>query len=352
MGELEQAVMADLWELDDEQWATVRQVHESLADRALAYTTVMTVMDRLARKEYVEQRREGRAYRYRPRVSRAGLTAELMRETLTDMDAAERGSALVSFVADAGPDDIAALRRALDDWPERRCRRADPPRAGRARAGAGEPRAPGAGPLGAAAAHAGAGDAAVAEHRARRGAGGAGRGPVAGDAPPVGGEVGRLDVLVAALAGCVTAVVAGRLLLSGHRTGTTLRRLRRRHREQVDLLARVDHEILRQGISVLDHEVPVAYCVPGMSGSRIVVSRSTLDPPRAGRARRGGGARALAPARPPRPGARGLHGAAPRVPALGVQRAPRTTRCRSSSRCSPTGPPYASATGARWRPRC
>jgi predicted transcriptional regulator len=115
MGELEQAVMAALWELDDEQWATVRQVHESLADRALAYTTVMTVMDRLARKEYVEQQRDGRAYRYRPRVSRAALTAELMRETLTDMDAAERGSALVSFVADSGPDDIAALRRALDD---------------------------------------------------------------------------------------------------------------------------------------------------------------------------------------------------------------------------------------------
>lgn len=115
MGELEQAVMSALWELDDEEWATVRQVHESLADRGLAYTTVMTVMDRLARKEYVEQRREGRAYRYRPRVSRAGLTAELMRETLTDMDATERGSALVSFVADAAPEDIAALRRALDD---------------------------------------------------------------------------------------------------------------------------------------------------------------------------------------------------------------------------------------------
>lgn len=90
------------------------------------------------------------------------------------------------------------------------------------------------------------------------------------------GDVGAVDVLLAALAGGVTVVVVGRLLLSGHRTGTTLRRLRRRHREQVDLLARVDHEILQQGILVLDHEVPVAYCVPGMSGSRIVVSRSTL----------------------------------------------------------------------------
>ena len=90
------------------------------------------------------------------------------------------------------------------------------------------------------------------------------------------GRVDTPDVALAVLAGGVTVVVAGRLLLSGHRTGTTLRRLRRRHRDQVDLLARVDREIVHRGISVLDHEVPVAYCVPGMSGSRIVVSRSTL----------------------------------------------------------------------------
>lgn len=79
------------------------------------------------------------------------------------------------------------------------------------------------------------------------------------------------DVVVAALAGAVTLVVAARLLVSGHRTGTALRRMRRLHRERVDLVARVD-----QGVSVLEHDLPVAYCVPGMSGSRIVVSRSTL----------------------------------------------------------------------------
>ena len=79
------------------------------------------------------------------------------------------------------------------------------------------------------------------------------------------------DVVVAAVAGAITLVVLARLLLSGHRTGTSLRRMRRRHRERVDLVARTDG-----GVSVLDHDVPVAYCVPGMSGSRIVVSRSTL----------------------------------------------------------------------------
>ena len=49
--------------------------------------------------------------------------------------------------------------------------------------------------------------------------------------------VGPADVVVAGLAGAVTVVVLARLLLSGHRTGTSLRRMRRLHRERVDLVA-------------------------------------------------------------------------------------------------------------------
>lgn len=83
--------------------------------------------------------------------------------------------------------------------------------------------------------------------------------------------VTAVDVVVAGLAGTVTLVVLARLAVSGHRTGTALRRIRRVHRERVDLVAQVD-----RGVSVLEHELPVAYCVPGMTGARIVVSRSTL----------------------------------------------------------------------------
>lgn len=84
-------------------------------------------------------------------------------------------------------------------------------------------------------------------------------------------QVSTGQALAAVAAGVLTAVVLGRLLLSAHRTGRNLRRLRRLHREQVDLLARSD-----RGMHVLDHEVPVAYCVPGMTGARIVVSERTL----------------------------------------------------------------------------
>jgi predicted transcriptional regulator len=122
MGELEQAVLDVLWDLDaagltaspDGPGVRGRDVHERLAGRNLAYTTVMTVLDRLARKDLVVRQREGRAFRYAPRLSRAAMTAELMHEAL-EGTSGDREQALVSFVGEASAEDLAALRRALDD---------------------------------------------------------------------------------------------------------------------------------------------------------------------------------------------------------------------------------------------
>ena len=63
-------------------------------------------------------------------------------------------------------------------------------------------------------------------------------------------------------------------MLSGHRVGAELRAIRRRHREQVDLVGR---RVSGGGLRVVDHAVPVAYCLPGMTGSRIVLSSGALD---------------------------------------------------------------------------
>lgn len=107
--------MDNLWSIAEGEARTVREVFADLsAGRELAYTTVMTVMDRLARKGLVEQERDGRAYRYRARASRAAMTAELMRGTLDDFSEADRSTALVAFVEDASREDLAALRQALD----------------------------------------------------------------------------------------------------------------------------------------------------------------------------------------------------------------------------------------------
>jgi predicted transcriptional regulator len=64
---LELDCMNTLWPVGQ---ATVREIRDLLAARRpRAYTTIMTIMDRLARKGVVERVKTGRAYLYRPRMT-------------------------------------------------------------------------------------------------------------------------------------------------------------------------------------------------------------------------------------------------------------------------------------------
>ena len=65
--ERELEVMEVLWEKGS---ATVAEVRDALEDE-MAYTTVLTVLRRLAEKGFVGHDEEGRAHRYRPLVERA-----------------------------------------------------------------------------------------------------------------------------------------------------------------------------------------------------------------------------------------------------------------------------------------
>jgi predicted transcriptional regulator len=111
-GDLEAAIMDRLWERD--QPALVREILDDLReDRALAYTTVMTVMDNLHRKGWLRRERDGRAWRYEPTGSRSGYTAALMNEALET--SADRRKALAHFALQISPFDAAILRQALDE---------------------------------------------------------------------------------------------------------------------------------------------------------------------------------------------------------------------------------------------
>lgn len=69
---LELDCMNTLWPLGE---STVRRIQQGLApSKPRAYTTIMTIMDRLAHKGVVTRRKVGRAYLYRP-----NLTAEQAR---------------------------------------------------------------------------------------------------------------------------------------------------------------------------------------------------------------------------------------------------------------------------------
>jgi predicted transcriptional regulator len=112
-GELEAAIMVQLWAAGEP--VTVRHVHTALTERrVLAYTTVLTVMDKLYRKGWLCRELQGRAHVYRPATSREQYGAGLMREALTD--SGDREQALLHFVGQMTLEEAAALRAALTSY--------------------------------------------------------------------------------------------------------------------------------------------------------------------------------------------------------------------------------------------
>ncbi|MFG3703749.1 BlaI/MecI/CopY family transcriptional regulator [Micromonospora sp. NPDC047670] len=113
LGDLERAVMDVLWDSvpATSNGITVREVADALDGRELAYTTVMTVLDRLAGKGMVQREREGRAWRYRAAASREAHIAQLMLDAL-DLGGS-RDAALVRFARSVTGTEAEVLRAAL-----------------------------------------------------------------------------------------------------------------------------------------------------------------------------------------------------------------------------------------------
>jgi predicted transcriptional regulator len=109
LGELERAIMDVLWESDEP--LTVRQVGAHLTDRDLAHTTVMTVLDRLAKKGFARRERDGRAWRYCAAADRETYVTELMMHALDQTG--DRSAALASFARRVSDAEAQVLRREL-----------------------------------------------------------------------------------------------------------------------------------------------------------------------------------------------------------------------------------------------
>lgn len=99
LGRREREVLSVLRRLGS---ATVQQVAERL-DTGLAYTTVMTTLDRLYRKRLLERRKQNRAFLYSLALSARDLegrrAAQLIRRFFSESDA--RPEILVSCLVDA-----------------------------------------------------------------------------------------------------------------------------------------------------------------------------------------------------------------------------------------------------------
>lgn len=108
MGALEDHVMEYLWTVDAA--ASPMEVHQAVAPE-LAYTTLSTVLTRLAAKGRVQRSRRGRSFVYAPVRSEAEHRADAMTTTLGA--AADRAAVLSRFVDALDNKDVAMLRDLL-----------------------------------------------------------------------------------------------------------------------------------------------------------------------------------------------------------------------------------------------
>ena len=111
-GELESAIMDVVWASD--RAYLVREVRERLDyNRAVAYTTVMTVMNILHGKGVLRREKYGRAWRYWPAESREEHDARLMAEVFRS--GGDQRVTMRCFLEQVSDEEIASLRTALAD---------------------------------------------------------------------------------------------------------------------------------------------------------------------------------------------------------------------------------------------
>ena len=115
--------MEALWHLES---ATVRDVHKALQTRTrrLAYTTVMTVMTRLAEKGLLERTPEGNAYRYTPRLSQEEFLARASRRVFSSLvDDLASAPVMSSFIDGLGEKELKAIEELAETVEDERRRR-------------------------------------------------------------------------------------------------------------------------------------------------------------------------------------------------------------------------------------
>jgi len=113
LGNLEREVMDVVWS-DGE--STVRHVQAALA-RPVAYTTVMTTLDRLFKKGFVARTRVGRAFVYRAVQTREQTEAAVASGMVSGLLSARARVPILSNLVDAvgSQDDGAALLDTLEE---------------------------------------------------------------------------------------------------------------------------------------------------------------------------------------------------------------------------------------------
>lgn len=108
-GELQSQLMSALWRIEA---GTVEQVRAALPVRYRgAYTTVQTVLNRLADRGMLSRVRDGQRYIYRPMLTEAEYLSRSIEQTLATASAGARQAALVALIGGLKKGEVDDLQR-------------------------------------------------------------------------------------------------------------------------------------------------------------------------------------------------------------------------------------------------
>ncbi len=112
LGDLEREVMEVAWQRGE---VSVRDVCLALDER-MAYTTLMTTLDRLHKKGLLGRRKDGRAFLYSPRLSPEQFTRGVAQDLIDGLLARGEGGAepILACIVDAVSERDRALLDELD----------------------------------------------------------------------------------------------------------------------------------------------------------------------------------------------------------------------------------------------
>jgi len=114
LGDLEAAIMNVIWQRGE---ATVEEVRGSLdRDKKPAYTTVMTVMSRLAEKGVLERQKQGRAFLYRAAADRSEVAGSMLSNLVDRLYAGSPGRAIAHLIEteeDVADEELARLEEMI-----------------------------------------------------------------------------------------------------------------------------------------------------------------------------------------------------------------------------------------------
>ena len=125
LGDLEAEIMELIWSRPVENGTTVRDVFAVLEQRrAIAYTTVMNTMTRLAKKNLLRAEKGELAYVYRPVYTQDELVSTVVDRIINDLLVSFSGETARALSQLSAPDALERQKRLTSEIQMRRAKRA------------------------------------------------------------------------------------------------------------------------------------------------------------------------------------------------------------------------------------